>query len=66
MKVYEVKETCLREVNTKQWLGLLKYSARNNNSVIHTTYVHFVHENKVLIITLLRTTVTLVPTSYLL
>ena len=53
MKVYEVKETCLREVNTKQWLGLLKYSARNNNSVIHTTYVHFVHENKVFLITLL-------------
>ena len=53
MKVYEVKETCLREVNTKQWLDLVKYSARNNNSVIHTTYVHFVHENKVFLITLL-------------
>ena len=52
MRVYEVKETCLREVNTKQWLGLVNYSPRN------TTYVHFVHENKVLIITLLRTTVT--------
>ena len=45
MRVYEVKETCLREVNTKQWLGLVNYSPRN------TTYVHFVHENKDLIIT---------------
>ena len=41
MKGYEVKETCLREVNTKQWLGLVKYSARNSNSVIHTTYCPF-------------------------